>query len=546
MINEIRLRNVRVFSGKTWKFPLRDLTVFCGTNSAGKSTLLKIVPLLRQTQGVRDSLKSTEARLKFVGSQVDFGNFECFASSDRNESDVEIGLTVSAVSDPDFLSFFSADAVDKPSVEADAKSGMVSYDVSADFRFDVADSHSPTDSRPLSLISGPALSPARGDTASLCEARYSVSKDHRELLAWRVFRRPQENVAKDSGPWHAQHLISIPSEYFEKIGAARLMTPDSKEGHDVSLPVTLRGLLPYSIVAKRSPRKDSKEEGTSNEQKTGWFPIPPHIDEANQDLARAIVSTRYVGPLRAPARRFYLTRFDDGNEADPTGEYLPYIMRDLQDLSPVFNVRDPSGGDLQKESLSDALNYWLYFLRTGVKASSGVSSVEIESSQTKSVLVEIRLLGPQSAQTHSIADSGFGYSQVLPILVSTLLSDPGDTVLVEQPELHLNPALQVRLAEFFVAMIRSGRQVVLETHSEHIVNSVRVLVAEDVSGELASKCSLYYIDANSGRPVVQSLDIQPNGNVPQWPASFFGEAGSLAGRLLRAQKRFRRDTTEAR
>jgi predicted ATPase len=99
----------------------------------------------------------------------------------------------------------------------------------------------------------------------------------------------------------------------------------------------------------------------------------------------------------------------------------------------------------------------------------------------------------------------------------------------------LNPALQVRLSEFLVSLTFAEKRVLIETHSEHIVNSIRVLAAEDESGTLADMCRIVFIDTSAGRPLISDLDIESDGTVPDWPVQFFGEALSLGARLLRAQ-----------
>ena len=78
---------------------------------------------------------------------------------------------------------------------------------------------------------------------------------------------------------------------------------------------------------------------------------------------------------------------------------------------------------------------------------------------------------------------GVGVSQLLPVLVLCLLSEPGGVILLEQPELHLHPALQQRLADFLIAVARSGRQLIVETHSEYIVSRLRRRIAEDTTEE---------------------------------------------------------------
>ena len=192
---------------------------------------------------------------------------------------------------------------------------------------------------------------------------------------------------------------------------------------------------------------------------------------------------------------------------------------------------------LEKGTLLQALNSWMYYIRTGEAPLWFVPNDEVDLEVTK-ILAELKVKTVSDARSYSIADSGAGYSQILPLLLKGLLAKKDSTLIIEQPELHLHPALQVRLTEFFVALARFERQVLIETHSEHIVNMVRVLAAEDESGALATLSTIYYIDAELGRPVVHELSIKPDGTVPDWPQSFFGEAASLVGRLLRAQKRF--------
>lgn len=226
---------------------------------------------------------------------------------------------------------------------------------------------------------------------------------------------------------------------------------------------------------------------------------------------------------------------------DSTGAVLPYILKDKAVYNyQVFNVPPCTEDEAISEPLSKALNSWLYYLRVGEKPPQDVRDGEIEINTISDLVVEIKMRAAIEDKFFSLVDSGFGYSQVLPILVQCLLAKPGSMLLIEQPELHLNPALQVRLADFFVAMIRAKKQIIIETHSEHIVNAIRVLAAEDESGELAQKCGIFFIDTDSDRPGIHELSIQPDGTIPDLPRHLFGEAISLSGRLLRAQKKFRK------
>ena len=78
---------------------------------------------------------------------------------------------------------------------------------------------------------------------------------------------------------------------------------------------------------------------------------------------------------------------------------------------------------------------------------------------------------------HSPVHTGFGLTQVLPIVVAALSADEGDILLVENPEVHLHPAGQALMGQFLAKVALAGVQVIVETHSDHILNGVRVAVA---------------------------------------------------------------------
>ena len=184
-------------------------------------------------------------------------------------------------------------------------------------------------------------------------------------------------------------------------------------------------------------------------------------------------------------------------------------------------------------TFSDALNIWLNFFRCGGEERLRRSELSIDF--YRGLIADIKLRNSKG-EAFPLADNGFGYSQLLPILVKGLLLRREGTLIVEQPELHLHPALQIRLADFFAALIISGRRVLLETHSEHMINALRVRGVEAESSALSDGMKILFLDWKGRRPEVSDLMVAPDGAIPNLPPSFFGEAMSLAGRLLRAQK----------
>lgn len=130
------------------------------------------------------------------------------------------------------------------------------------------------------------------------------------------------------------------------------------------------------------------------------------------------------------------------------------------------------------------------------------------------------------------ANTGFGVSYALPIIVAGLLTIPGDILLVENPEAHLHPGGQSRLGRFLAKVAGSGVQVVVETHSDHVLNGARLAVAEDASLS-ASDMVVHYFD----RSGPTSIDINARGELSFWPAGFFDQIEGDLGRLARARKR---------
>ena len=119
---------------------------------------------------------------------------------------------------------------------------------------------------------------------------------------------------------------------------------------------------------------------------------------------------------------------------------------------------------------------------------------------------------------------------------------PGDLVMLEQPELHLHPAAQLGLADFLLACVRSGRQIIVESHSEHLVNRLRRRVAEaDDDPELHQLIGIVFAERDRAVTRYRSVDLNPLGGFDSWPSSFFPEGADEVRHLLEAglQKRAR-------
>ena len=127
---------------------------------------------------------------------------------------------------------------------------------------------------------------------------------------------------------------------------------------------------------------------------------------------------------------------------------------------------------------------------------------------------------------HRPGHTGFGITQVLPIVVAVLAAKPDDLILIENPEVHLHPAGQSKLGGFLADAAHAGVQVLVESHSDHVLNGIRRAVKQ---GRIdPDSAALYFFrprhDAEaSGVAQVESPSIDADGNIADWPTGFFDQ-----------------------
>ena len=124
---------------------------------------------------------------------------------------------------------------------------------------------------------------------------------------------------------------------------------------------------------------------------------------------------------------------------------------------------------------------------------------------------------------HSPIHTGFGLTQTLPIVVAALSAARGDIILIENPEVHLHPAGQARMGQFMADVARAGVQVIVETHSDHVLNGVRRAVKEERLA--ADQVAIHFFRPRSegGQAQVLSPALDASGNIDDWPEGFFDQ-----------------------
>ena len=148
-------------------------------------------------------------------------------------------------------------------------------------------------------------------------------------------------------------------------------------------------------------------------------------------------------------------------------------------------------------------------------------SLEVQQvQQTNAVTLGLRT--SDATDFHRAVHVGFGLTQLLPIIVAGLSREPGDLLLIGNPEVHLHPAGQAMIGCFLSEVAAAGIQVVIETHSDHVLNGVRRSVK---AGILAPEDVLvhFFRTREAVGDQIVSPTIDRSGNVNVWPEGFFDQ-----------------------
>lgn len=206
-----------------------------------------------------------------------------------------------------------------------------------------------------------------------------------------------------------------------------------------------------------------------------------------------------------------------GVRGEHTVNFLRHHARDEVPDGPLLHPRAESA------RLLDQAAAWMGELCPGVD----LRADPIEG--TDSVRLSYGFDGPRGTRRRP-TNVGFGLTYALPIVVACLTARRGSLVLLENPEAHLHPRGQTRMAALVSAAAAQGAQFVVETHSDHVLNGVRLAVKRGVLAP--EKAVLHYFRGGSTGSEVTSPQIDRDGLIDQWPEGFFDEVENTLDELL--------------
>jgi predicted ATPase len=144
--------------------------------------------------------------------------------------------------------------------------------------------------------------------------------------------------------------------------------------------------------------------------------------------------------------------------------------------------------------------------------------------------ISLRLRGDSRSDFHRPQNVGFGLTQLFPILVQLLASKPGSLLVIENPEVHLHPRAQQDIGELIAKAAQTGMQIILETHSDHVLNGIRLAVKRGMAA--ASVAVHFFTRMRDGGVHCESPQMDQDGRLDKWPPGFFDQFDYALSELL--------------
>lgn len=225
----------------------------------------------------------------------------------------------------------------------------------------------------------------------------------------------------------------------------------------------------------------------------------------------------YLQAERIGSRKYFGTSEDkvvQHRSIDSKGEYAAHFLATYRDEDiPLKNLKHPTSESLNFRVQVEA---WMSEISPGTK-------INIQPNLDLD-LVSLRYSYGLSG-SYRATNVGFGITYTLPILVVVLLSQPGTLILIENPEAHLHPQGQLKMGELLALAASCGVQIIVETHSDHVLNGIRLAVHRGQLSHENVQLNYFQRQEKDGMAVVEVVSprMDKNGRINQWPDGFFDE-----------------------
>ena len=244
-----------------------------------------------------------------------------------------------------------------------------------------------------------------------------------------------------------------------------------------------------------------------------------------EDLSLFKESFVYLNAERYGPRRNYLRKTERvfNTKLGVQGELTPIFIFDAVTSNKEIGSKTVQHRNVRTSDFYENLNAWVGEI-LGRDVTTGV-----ESPNKDEVKLSFNIKGTQGGK-FSALQVGFGYSFSLPVIVAALTAKTGDLIIVENPEAHLHPAAQSKIGILLSLAAHAGAQVIVETHSDHVLNGIRTMVKglKDFGKINSNELKVHYFfemknDVGEQTHEKRMLTSDEEGRLSGWPSGFFDE-----------------------
>lgn len=210
-----------------------------------------------------------------------------------------------------------------------------------------------------------------------------------------------------------------------------------------------------------------------------------------------------------------------GMSGEFTAHYLAVNRRELLKIDALRHKNSTTGHFLENVSL------WMSDISENI-----VIQANIYDELQKVNLTYKYIYEDKTTNEYSPLNVGYGITYVLPIVVSILKAKEGDLIIIENPESHLHPKAQSKIAQLCAIAASQGVQIIIETHSDHIMNGIRIAIKERLLSPTDSKVFYFRKESNKLETIVDEICINNNGSIDKYPIGFFDQFDNDLDKLV--------------
>lgn len=470
MLQKIDLKNYKSYTDSS--INLHPITILCGGNSSGKTSIIKSILMMKQ------SFESTGNNYLLInGPYTNNGLFANVRHTGSTTAKSEMCISLSFVIDKKNSLFKD---ICKSIGMSKRKDHFLCFKIQSDFQFDENSKIPQVGEIKESTITLTSIFSNLADhhTSNSIESKIHMVKCD-DFYTITLDNFPTPMYAGTGYPFeYMNHYLYRSVCYFRGMQLVSLYSENLSKKATSALPVL------YTIFRSISSELDKIE---------------------------------YIGPLReTPLRQYLLQNIDSviGVKGENTANYLGQYGES------IITTCLPNQKEPQNLTLNDAVAQWASFL--------GIEKVSVRTNSIPGVNITQIMIGDQN-----IVDVGFGISQVLPILVEGLSMHQGSMLILEQPEIHLHPKMQMDIADFLIMLAQQEKHLIIETHSDHIINRLVRRAVENSS--LRDMIGIYFIEKdNNGDSQLTKVLIDEDLGIDEAPQGFFDQYASETEKILQA------------